>query len=226
MLRKSLGSNINAIILFFSKFYVINFKPKGFTLKTVHRKYDKGYKNSETCQTIISKALESDDVLSVSKTPILMSLCISSHNLNLKEYILPPLLIQECFMREKFNNNISECSTNKDHITSLLKQWIKDKTQYIIIHNGALHNTNILSPTKIVFSVCIFLTTIVLLIFFIIYNISKINKFINITYYRRNLMRKILHHIHHFRTRQDFPSCSGKNKTDIIYISETNTQIY
>ncbi|GAW84062.1 variable surface protein [Plasmodium gonderi] len=135
--------------------------------------------NYDTFEENISNALESNDILSESKNSILMNLCLSLLNIDLNvEKLLPNTIIAKCFLRDQYNNYETSYPKGDDNITSLLKEWIKKKTQYIIIHNGTLHNTNISSPTKMVFSVFILLKIVVLLIFFIIYNV--ILKIINI----------------------------------------------
>ncbi|GAW84526.1 variable surface protein [Plasmodium gonderi] len=175
------------------KIYLIHFIRLSITLKT------------NSSNDIIFEALKSKHViLTQLDTPMLMSYCISSLNVNSIYTILPNELFTQCFMKDRSIINASSCHIQKDKITSLLNEWI-----YEIKHP---------SPTKMILPVCIILKIIVLLIFFIIYNFSKINKFINNTYYRRNIMRNFLHWIYHFRTRQDSQSCSGKKRTDIIYI--------
>ncbi|GAW84552.1 variable surface protein [Plasmodium gonderi] len=153
-----------------------------------------------TCESVISEVLNSNDFfIRPSHIPILMSYCTSiisdSNTEKLSLPDSPNTFFAKCFRIHKFNNDESKCLTQKDNITSLFNEWIEEIKKTL--------------TTKMVISVCF----------------SKINKFINNTYYRRSLIRKYLHQIRHFRIRQNSPSCSGKKKAGIIHISGIKTQI-
>ncbi|GAW84529.1 variable surface protein, partial [Plasmodium gonderi] len=177
----------------------------------------------DTCINVIKDALKDPLILNGMDIPKLIFYCGSTINESMNQD--PNLYIAKCFKKDEYKNNITSCLQDKGNMPKLIKKWIDEKTSTSIIEIGTNYVVKRTTPTKMVFSVCILLKIIVLLTFFIVYNFSKINKFINYTYYIRNLMKNFLHQIHQFRSRYDSSLCSGKKRDDVIYISWINTQI-